>query len=119
MRFTESHEWVSVEGKLGTVGITSYAQGELGEIVFVAFPKVGQELKAGEEACVLESTKAAADVYTPVSGTIVAINEALRANPSLLNSQPETHGWLFQIELSNLKELEDLLVSAKYRELIS
>ena len=109
MYLTESHEWLQVNGNVGTVGITAYAQNELGEIVFVELPKVGQTVKAKEEVCVLESTKAAADVYAPVSGKIIAINDALKKDPSLINKSAETAGWLFQIELTHPKELEHLL----------
>ena len=84
MRFTESHEWLQLKGNVGTVGITDYAQRELGEIVFIELPKVGHKVKAGQETCVLESTKAAADVYAPVSGKIIAVNEDLRKNPGSL-----------------------------------
>lgn len=118
MYFTESHEWISLDDQHGKVGITNYAQQELGEIVFVSLPKVGQKIKAGEEICVLESTKAAADVYSPVSGTIVEVNETLRNNPSLLNTHPESDGWLFKIELSNPKELKALMSQPDYIALL-
>lgn len=116
MRFTDSHEWIQVEGKMGTVGITEHAQKELGEIVYVQLPEVGETVKAAQEVCVLESTKAAADIYAPVSGTIVAVNEALKTNPALLN---QGDAWLFRLELSNPSELDTLLSSADYRDLIS
>lgn len=119
MRYTRSHEWISVDGKIGTVGITKYAQGELGEIVYVALPKVGESLKIGGEAAVLESTKAASDVYTPVSGTIVAVNEKIKDSPALLNTDPETEGWLFRLEIAQVKELETLLAESDYVALIS
>ena len=115
MRFTESHEWIKLDGKVGTVGISSYAQNELGEIVSIELPKVGQQCKAKEEICVLESTKAAADVYAPVSGKIVAVNDALKGDPSLINEQTESTGWLFQIELAHLEELESLMGEKEYR----
>ncbi|MBX7066203.1 MAG: glycine cleavage system protein GcvH [Parachlamydiales bacterium] len=119
MRYTESHEWIECKGKIGTVGITSYAQKELGDIVSIELPKVGQMLKAKHEACVLESTKAAADVYAPVSGKVVAVNEALKKDPSLINRHPESTGWLFQIELSNPKEADSLMTEKEYHSLIS
>lgn len=118
MYFTESHEWVKLDGHVATVGITSYAQNELGEIVAIELPKVGQEVKAKEEVCVLESTKAAADVYSPVSGKIIAINSALKNDPSTINGHSETTGWLFQIELKSPKELESLMSGKEYRALI-
>jgi glycine cleavage system H protein len=114
MHFTESHEWIQVKGALGTVGITDYAQKELGEIVYIELPKVGQHLKAGQEACVLESTKAAADVYAPVTGKVTAINEALKATPGQINQGAETHGWLFQIALEKPAELDSLMTSQQY-----
>ena len=116
--FTESHEWIRVDGSCGTVGISSYAQKELGEIVAIELPKVGSSIKAGDEVCVLESTKAAADVYSPVSGTILSINENLVKNPHALNIEPESRGWLFRIELSNPSEVERLLTGSRYQDLI-
>lgn len=92
-----SHEWISEDGK---VGITKEAQKELGEIVYVELPKVGQEIKKGEEIAVLESTKAAVDIYSPASGRITQVNRALEEDPSLINSTPESDGWLYQIETS-------------------
>ncbi len=116
--FTDSHEWIKVEGSVGVVGITDYAQKELGEIVYIELPKVGQRVKAGEEISVLESTKAAADVYSPVSGKVVAVNEALKTSPASINSSAEKDGWLFRIELSNLKETAKLRSRSDYQKLI-
>ncbi len=117
MRYTESHEWIECKGSLGTVGITAYAQKELGEIVSIELPKVGKVVRAKEEICVLESTKAAADVYAPVSGKITAVNDAVKKDPSLVNRHAETTGWLFQIELSHPKEMDSLLNAAQYHNL--
>ena len=117
--FTKSHEWIEVIGKVGTVGITQYAQRELGAIVYVQLPKVGYHTKAGQEISVLESTKAAADVYSPVSGKVVAVNEAVIKEPELVNRFPETSSWHFKIELSNPKELEDLLSLFDYEKLVA
>src|ERR1700733_8978081 len=97
-KFSKSHEWIEIKGSTGTVGITNYAQKELGEIVYAELPKVGQLLRAGEEACVLESTKAAADVYSPLSGTVIAVNESVVKSPQTLNRDPESSAWLFKIE---------------------
>ncbi len=108
MYFTESHEWLEVQGKVGIVGITHYAQNELGEIVYVELPKVGRVVKMREEICVLESTKSAVDIYAPVSGKIIAVNEALRENPSLVNQKAQSDGWLFKIEIADPKELDQL-----------
>jgi glycine cleavage system H protein len=108
MKYTESHEWISLEGRVGIVGITRHAQGELGDVVYVELPKIGQHLQMGDVACVLESTKAAVDIYAPVSGKVISVNESLRNNPSLVNTAAEKEGWLFQVELSNLAEWEQL-----------
>lgn len=118
MKFTPSHEWIKVEDLTGTVGITAYAKKELGDIVFVELPKVGSFVKMGEEVCVLESTKAAADVYAPVSGKIVAVNDKLKESLSELNTSPETAGWLFKIELSDLKDLDALLDAKGYKSVV-
>lgn len=118
MKYTESHEWVNVHEKKGRVGITSHAQKELGEVVFLQLPKIGDELKVGQEAAVLESTKAAIDIYSPVSGKVIAINEALAGDISLINSEPEKSGWLFEVELSSVAELELLLEQATYQALV-
>lgn len=107
-KYTETHEWIQVEGDIGTVGITDHAQKELGAIVYVELPKVGAQVKNGEEAAVLESTKAAADVYSPVSGVIEKVNSALNDDSELVNRSAEKEGWLFQIKLSNPEELNAL-----------
>lgn len=116
MKFTESHEWVKTPE--GHVGITVHAKQELGEIVFIDFPKVGQKVKAGEELAVLESTKAAADIYSPVSGTVTAVNNKLKDDLNLINADPEGEGWIAQIEISQTAELESLLGLAAYEVLI-
>ena len=117
--FTKSHEWIEVIGNVGTIGITQYAQRELGEIVYVQLPKVGTSIKAGQEICVLESTKAAADVYSPVSGKVVGINETVVKEPELINRFPEEQSWLFKIELSNPGELKGLLSLFDYEKLVA
>lgn len=119
MRYTDSHEWVLIQGNVGKIGISEYAQKELGEVVSIAFPQVGQVVRAGEEICVLESTKAASDVYSPVSGKVIAINENLKENPDLINQSPEKLGWLFQVELADVSEVERLLSPLDYQKLIS
>lgn len=116
--FTESHEWISVAEQQGKVGVTVHAQDQLGDIVYVELPEVGQQLQAGQEVAVLESTKAAADVYTPVSGIITAVNEALQEDPGLVNREAEQNGWLFAIELTDRDELKNLLTDADYQSLI-
>lgn len=115
MKFTESHEWIEVQDGVGTVGVTNYAQEELGDIVYVELPEVGKSLKTGEEAAVLESTKAAADIYAPVSGEILEVNEPLIDAPELINGSPESTGWIFKIKLSNPEELEELMDLEQYK----
>ncbi len=119
MKFTESHEWISIDGEVGTVGITSHAQKELGEVVYVELPQIGKHVQAAQEAAVLESTKAASDVYSPVSGEIVAINEAILHAYELINRSPEKEGWLFKIRLHNFGEYEGLMGLEEYQQLLS
>lgn len=114
MKFTESHEWIDVKGNIGTVGISQHAQGELGEIVYVELPEVGKTVKAGKEAAVLESTKAAADVYSPVSGVIESVNHNLTSEPNLVNRSPEKDGWIFTIKLSDPAELDAMMTQDAY-----
>lgn len=118
MKYTDSHEWVKIEGHIGMVGITKYAQKELGEVVHIELPKVDTVVEAGQEVAVLESTKAAADIYSPVSGKIVAINEQLKKDLSLINRYPEGEGWLFKIKLEDARELEELHDEKSYSRLI-
>lgn len=119
MKYTESHEWIAIQNQVGKVGITSYAQEELGDVVYIELPKVGQKVEAGQEVAVLESTKAAADIYSPISGTITAINQKLTNDPSLLNRSPESEGWLFEIAPSDASELDSLLTREQYLQMIS
>lgn len=114
MKFTDTHEWIEVKNGIATVGVTSYAQKELGDIVYVELPSVGKEVKKGQEAAVLESTKAAADVYAPASGKIVEVNNALKEASEMVNTYPETDGWLFKITLSNPSELDVLMDKESY-----
>lgn len=119
MKYTKSHEWIQVNGDIGTIGISNYAQEELGNIVFADLPCIGKQLTIGQEVAILESTKAAADIYTPVSGVVVEINPDLRENPSLINSSSEEKGWLFKLQLSNLQELDSLLSENEYQSMIN
>jgi len=113
MYVSNTHEWVDVSGKIATIGISSDAASHIGEIVYIELPKIGSKVHAGEITCVLESSKSASDLYTPVSGVILAVNEAVKEDPSLINKSPEQKGWLFQIEMNNLQELDLLLPSSK------
>ncbi len=117
--FTEDHEWIEVDGDVATVGITEYAQSQLGDIVFVEVPDEGKELTKGDDAAVVESVKAASDVYAPVSGTVVEGNEDLGENPALVNEDPEGEGWFFKMTLSDESELEGLMNEAKYAAFVA
>lgn len=115
-RYTQDHEYVRVDGKIGTVGISNYAQEQLGDIVFVELPAVGASFKKGDEAAVVESVKAASEIYAPVSGKVVEVNETLGDEPGLINSDPAGNGWIFKIELADEGELNGLLDDAAYAE---
>ena len=119
LKYTDSHEWIRVEGDVGTVGITDHAQAELTDIVFAEPPKVGAEAVAKCAAAVVESVKAASDIYAPVSGQIVEANDALADSPALLNTDPYGAGWIFKVRLSSASELDALKDAAAYRELIA
>ena len=112
--YTEDHEWLSVEGGVATVGITDYAQEQLGDLVFVELPEVGRALSKGDATVVVESVKAASDVYAPVDGEITAVNEALSADPSLVNSAPLGDGWLWKQTIADESQLEGLMDEAGY-----
>ena len=117
--FTEDHEWVDVDGDIGTVGITDYAQGQLGDIVFVDVPEEGKTVTKGDEAAVVESVKAASDVYSPVSGTVIEGNAELADNPGLVNEDADGEGWFFKLNLSDPDELKDLMDEAKYEAFVA
>ncbi len=115
LRFTKEHEWVRVDGDVGTCGISDYAQSQLGDVVFVELPAVGKTVKRGGEAAVVESVKAASEVYAPVSGDIVESNAALPDNPAQINLSPMGEGWFMKIKLSNKAELAELMDEAAYK----
>jgi glycine cleavage system H protein len=112
--FTQDHEWIDVDGDTGTVGITDYAQGQLGDITYVDLPGAGTSVKKGDAPCVVDSVKAASDVYSPASGTVSESNAALDAEPELVNTDPENAGWLFRMTLSDPSELDGLMDKAAY-----
>lgn len=112
--FTEEHEWIDVEGDTATVGITDYAQEQLGDIVFVELPNVGAMVDKGKDAAVVESVKAASDVYAPISGEVTEANNALEEDPALVNTSPEEDGWFFKLTISDKSEFEGLMDAKAY-----
>ncbi len=117
-KYTKTHEWVVVRSEIAVVGITDFAQRELTDVVYVELPEVGKEVKAGEECAVVESVKAAVDIYSPLSGKVVRANEKLNDEPQLLNTDPYGEGWVFEMKPSNLSELETLLDADQYRRVV-
>ena len=119
IRYTRDHEYISVEGDTGTVGITDYAQTQLGDVVFVELPAVGRKLLKGDEAAVVESVKAASEVFCPVSGEVVSVNTELEEAPGTVNEDPSGRGWFLQVRLSDPGELESLMSEAQYAEYLA
>lgn len=118
MRYTQDHEWVRIEGETGTVGITTHAQEQLGDIVFVELPETDQELEQGEEIGTVESVKAASEVYAPAGGTVTAVNEDLADDPSKLNSDPYGAGWLYSFTIADRGEIDALMDEAAYQRFV-
>lgn len=116
--YSDTHEWIEVNGTTGTVGVSAHAQKELGDVVYVSLPEVGRVVDAGQEVVILESTKAAADIYTPVSGTITEVNTKVKETPDLLNQYPENQGWIYKISISHPEELQTLMTPDDYEALI-
>ncbi len=114
-KYSEDHEWISVDGDIGTVGVTDFAQEQLGDVVFVELPGVGSKLAIGDEAGVVESVKAASEIYSPVSGEVTEVNGALEDNPATVNTDPAGTGWFFKIKLSNASELDGLMDADAYK----
>lgn len=119
LRYAKTHEWIRIEGDTITVGITDHAQAELTDIVYAEPPKVGAEVKAGATAAVVESVKAASDIYSPLSGTVTEVNAELSGNPALLNTDPFDQGWIYRMKSSNPAEVESLLTPEAYTAQIS
>ena len=117
--YTSDHEWVSVEGNVATVGITDFAQSELGDIVFVEFPELNSTVEKGQSTGSIEAVKTVADLYMPISGTVIAANENLDINPEAVNDTPYDDGWMVKIEIANQDEISDLLTATAYNDLIS
>lgn len=118
LKYTPTHEWVRIKDKVGTVGITDFAQHQLGDVVFVEFPKVGMAFEKGNNAGEIESVKAVSDLIMPLSGKIIEINERIVSNPELINSSPFDDGWLIKIEISHPDEIDELLPADKYTEIV-
>jgi glycine cleavage system H protein len=119
MKFTRDHEWISIDNEFVTVGITPFAQEKLGDLVFVELPKLGAVLKAGDAAAVVESVKAASDVYAPVNGEVIEINQQVVDDPTFVNSDPTGKGWLFKIKVSDRSQFDELLDETAYQKLIA
>ncbi len=115
VKFTQEHEWVSVEGDVATIGISDYAQGQLGDVVFVELPEVGRALAKGDEAAVIESVKAASEVYAPLTGEVIAVNDALDAAPATVNEDAMGAGWFIKLKLTDASEMEALMDEAAYK----
>ena len=118
-RFTKEHEWINVEGDVGTIGISDFAQQQMGDVVFVQLPEIGKTLKKGEEAAVVESVKAASEIYAPVSGEVVAVNGDLEATPATVNEDATGQGWFFKIKLAAPAELEGLMTEGQYKDFVA
>ena len=116
LHYADSHEWVRVEGDIATVGISDYAQGELGDIVYVELPELDAEVEAGNEIAVVESVKAASDIYAPVSGQVVEINETLDERPEIVNEDPYIEGWFFKLKLASDASVDELLDAEGYQQ---
>lgn len=116
--FTDEHEWIDVDGEVATVGITDYAQGQLGDIVFVELPAVGTAIAKGKDAAVVESVKAASDVYAPIDGEVTEANGALEEDPALVNTAPEGEGWFFKMTIADAGQLEGLMDAAAYKAFV-
>lgn len=117
--FTEEHEWIDVDGDTATVGITDYAQGQLGDIVFVELPQPGTQVAKGKDAAVVESVKAASDVYAPITGEVTEANGALEDDPALVNTAPEGDGWFFKLTIADTSQLDGLMDEAGYKSFVA
>jgi len=118
-RYTKDHEWIRLDGDVATVGITEHAQEQLGDIVYVELPEIGKKVTKGGDAAVVESVKAASDVYSPASGEVVAVNDALGASPGAINEEAEGKGWFFRLKLSSPDELNELMSAEQYKEFLA
>jgi glycine cleavage system H protein len=119
VRYTKDHEWISVDGDIGTVGITEYAQSQLGDVVYVELPEVGRKVAKSGEAAVVESVKAASEVYAPVSGEVLEVNGALEGAPATVNEDAQGRGWFLKLKLDDLSELDDLMTEDQYKSFLA
>lgn len=117
-KYTKTHEWVVVEDDIATIGISDFAQGSLGDVVYIELPVVGDHYDAGDDVSVVESVKAASDIYSPLSGEIIKVNDALIDNPGMINSSAETSGWIYRIRLNNPDEIMELLSEDDYKKIL-
>lgn len=118
LKYTKDHEWVRIEGDTGVIGITEYAQGELGDVVFVELPPVGTKIQQGKQFGTIEAVKTVSDIFAPVSGDIVEVNEALKDSPEIVNKEPYSGGWMVKVKITVAAELNDLLDATKYQEMV-
>jgi glycine cleavage system H protein len=118
LRFTKDHEWVRLEGDIAVIGITDYAQSQLGDVVYVELPEIGRRIEKGKEAAVVESVKAASEVYTPVSGDVIEVNQAITADPAKVNADPMGEGWFLKLRFEDTKELDGLMDRAAYTRFV-
>jgi len=119
LRFTKDHEWISVDGDVGTVGISDYAQQQLGDVVYVELPEAGRSLSKGDEAAVVESVKAASEIYAPVGGEVTEINAALEGAPGTVNEDPQASGWFFKMKIADAAEVESLMTEEQYKDFLA
>ena len=119
LRFTKDHEWVRLDGDLAVIGITDYAQSQMGDVVYVELPEIGHRVEQGKEAAVVESVKAASEVYAPISGEVAEVNEALAADPAKVNADPNGEGWFFKLRLDDPSQLDQLMDEAAYQRFVA
>jgi len=118
LKYTDTHEWLKIKGDTAIIGITDYAQSQLTDIVFAELPEIGKELNKGDELCVVESVKSVSEIYAPISGKVIGINEKLEDTPEMINESPYDNGWLVEVEIKNKGELEDLIDAGTYKKKI-
>ena len=119
LKYTKDHEWIRIEGNVGTIGITEYAQGELGDIVFVELPSIGKKIEAGQSFGTVEAVKAVSDLYTPITGDVKDVNKEIQDSPELVNKEPYERGWMIKVTIANPDELKNLLDLEAYKKLIA